>query len=55
MTDQITPSKPSTDEIATVQRDVTFPTYSGVLRHQDDTLLTRGQSDRKSTRLNSSH
>jgi len=36
--------QPTTDEVATVIRDVTFPTYSGVLRHQDDTLLTRGQS-----------
>lgn len=30
-------------EIATIERDITQPIYGGVLRHQDDTLLTRGQ------------
>jgi phage gp29-like protein len=29
-------------EIATVQRDITYPAFGGVLRHQDDTLVTRG-------------
>lgn len=29
-------------EIATVQRDITYPAFGGVLRQQDDTLLTRG-------------
>jgi phage gp29-like protein len=29
-------------EIATVARDITYPAFGGVLRHQDDTLLTRG-------------
>ncbi len=29
-------------EIATVARDITFPAFGGVLRHQDDTLITRG-------------
>lgn len=29
-------------EIATVARDITFPAFSGVLRQQDDTLITRG-------------
>lgn len=29
-------------EIATVQRDITYPAFGGVLRHQDDTLLSRG-------------
>lgn len=29
-------------EIATVQRDITYPAFGGVLLHQDDTLLTRG-------------
>jgi phage gp29-like protein len=36
--------KPTTDEVATVAKDITYPAYSGILRVQDDTLLTRGQS-----------
>jgi len=31
-------------EIATVDKDPFFPIYGGVLRHQDDTLITRGGS-----------
>lgn len=42
MTDQTKPEAPEQNEIATVQRDITFPAYAGVLREQDDTLLTRG-------------
>lgn len=34
---------PDKAEIATVGKDITFPTYSNVLRELDDTLLTRGQ------------
>lgn len=30
------------NEIATVQRDITYPAFGGVLNHQDDTLITRG-------------
>ena len=44
MTDQTQPAKPEMNEIATVQRDITFPAYAGVLRVTDDTLITRGQS-----------
>ena len=44
MTDQTPASKPETNEIATVLRDITFPAYMGVLREQDDTLLTRGRA-----------
>lgn len=32
------------NEIATVARDITFPSFGGVLRITDDTLLTRGGS-----------
>jgi phage gp29-like protein len=42
MTDQA--QKPELNEIATIARDVTYPSYGGVLRHQDDTLETRGGS-----------
>ncbi|MEW6314140.1 MAG: DUF935 family protein [Pseudomonadota bacterium] len=31
-----------TDEVATVAKDITFPAFMGLLRNQDDTLLTRG-------------
>ncbi|WP_334158664.1 DUF935 domain-containing protein [Oryzomicrobium sp.] len=31
-------------EVATVQKDITFPSFMGILRVQDDTLLTRGAS-----------
>lgn len=31
-------------EIATVQKDITYPAFAGVLRHNDDTLATRGGS-----------
>lgn len=31
------------NEIATIEKDITQPVFGGVLRHQDDTLLTRGQ------------
>lgn len=43
MTDQIKPETPELNEIATFQRDVTFPVYSGIFRELDDTLITRGQ------------
>lgn len=36
--------KPELAEVATITRDITFPAYAGILRHQDDTLLTRGQA-----------
>jgi phage gp29-like protein len=36
------PEKDIKQEIATVARDITMPAYAGVLRHLDDTLLTRG-------------
>lgn len=31
------------NEIATIEKDITQPVFGGVLRAQDDTLLTRGQ------------
>lgn len=34
---------PERQEIATVQRDITQPVFGGVLRPQDDTLISRGQ------------
>lgn len=43
MSDQIKSATPELNEIATVQRDITYPAYAGVLRELDDTLLTRGQ------------
>ncbi len=47
MTDQTKPKKLPVEhknEIATVQKDITFPAFVGmnVLRHHDDTLTTRG-------------
>lgn len=30
------------EEIASIQRDITYPAFLGVLRHQDDTLESRG-------------
>ena len=44
MSDSTQPTKPEMNEVATVLRDITFPAYMGVLRDQDDTLLTRGQA-----------
>lgn len=32
-------------EIATVDRDILFPAFDGILRNADDTLLTRGGAD----------
>jgi phage gp29-like protein len=43
MTDLTKPVKPETNEIATIARDITYPAFAGVLREQDDTLLTRGR------------
>lgn len=31
-------------EVATIARDITYPAFHGVLRHQDDTLATRGSN-----------
>lgn len=36
-------AKPEINEVATVQKDITYPAYAGVLRETDETLLTRGQ------------
>jgi phage gp29-like protein len=44
MTDQTKIAPPEVNEIATVGKDITYPAYAGVLRQQDDTLLTRGQA-----------
>lgn len=30
------------NEVATISKDITNPSFGGVLRHQDDTLITRG-------------
>jgi len=47
-----TPKKPKTpamkelrQEIATVDRDILFPAFDGILRNLDDTLLTRGGAE----------
>lgn len=37
--------KPIRQEVATVERDILYPAFDGVLRNLDDTLLTRGGAE----------
>ena len=43
MTENSKIAPPELNEIATFQKDILFPVYSGVFRELDDTLLSRGQ------------
>jgi len=42
MADPIKPAAPEFKEVATVQRDITFPSFLGRLTNRDDTLIQRG-------------
>lgn len=36
------PAKPEMNEVAGIKRDITYPSFMGLLANRDDTLLTRG-------------
>lgn len=40
-----TPKKDLNQEVATVDKDILFPAFDGILRNADDTLLTRGGAE----------